>query len=325
MNIGDKVRMLRGREEGVIVGFAKGNIVEVEIEDGFAIPVLRSELVVVSPEEARLRKNSIPENNQTPTPRSGREAIAERGIFLAFVPINDVLLVLHIVNNTDFDLPYTLGNEHEGRHQALRGGLLERRSSVKVSDYNTQNFEKWGVFVLQVLFFRENAAVLRPPVTYRTRFRANVFFKAKAKAPLLDKEAHLFQLDKETEQPVDIQPQKIMDSWEGNAENSISRKAQTSTVAKPAAEVDLHIEKLTTDLIGLANAEMLQIQLQAFEKNLDNAIAFGMPEITFIHGLGSGTLRTELHRRLGKHPHVGYFEDAQKEKFGYGATRVKLK
>jgi len=324
MNIGDKVRMLRGREQGVVLGFTKDNMVEVEIEDGFVIPVLRSELVLVSPDEARLRKNSIAEKDQTPALRSGREVVAERGIFLAFVPVNDVLLAFHVVNNTDFDLPYTLGTEHEGRYQALRGGVLARKSSVKAGDYNTQNFEKWGVFVLQTLFFRENMAAPRQPATYRTRLRANVFSKAKAKAPLLDKDAHLFQLDKETEQAVDIEPQKIMESWEGNTGNSISQKAKTP-VEKPAAEVDLHIEKLTTDLIGLGNAEMLQIQLQAFEKSLDNAVAFGMPEITFIHGVGGGTLRTEIHRRLSKHPHVGYFEDAQKEKFGYGATRVKLK
>jgi dsDNA-specific endonuclease/ATPase MutS2 len=50
-----------------------------------------------------------------------------------------------------------------------------------------------------------------------------------------------------------------------------------------------------------------------------------MDEITFIHGAGSGALKNELHRQLGKNQHVQYFKDALKEKFGYGATLVKIK
>jgi dsDNA-specific endonuclease/ATPase MutS2 len=50
-----------------------------------------------------------------------------------------------------------------------------------------------------------------------------------------------------------------------------------------------------------------------------------MDEIIFIHGVGNGTLRNELHKRLSGHKNVKYYEDAQKEKFGYGATKVKIK
>jgi dsDNA-specific endonuclease/ATPase MutS2 len=70
---------------------------------------------------------------------------------------------------------------------------------------------------------------------------------------------------------------------------------------------------------------LLTLQLHTFEKNLENAIASGMSDITFIHGAGSGALRSELHRRLGQHPNVKFFEDAQKQKFGYGATKVTIK
>ena len=58
MNIGDKVRMLRAKEQGVITRFLSGNQVEIEIEDGFRIPVMQSELVVVSPMEAERFKAS---------------------------------------------------------------------------------------------------------------------------------------------------------------------------------------------------------------------------------------------------------------------------
>ena len=90
--------------------------------------------------------------------------------------------------------------------------------------------------------------------------------------------------------------------------------------------IDLHVEALLPKGQGnRSNAELLELQLTTFEKSLEDAIATGMNEITFIHGVGSGTLRTEIHRRLGRHPHIRFFEDAQKQKFGYGATKVSIK
>jgi dsDNA-specific endonuclease/ATPase MutS2 len=70
---------------------------------------------------------------------------------------------------------------------------------------------------------------------------------------------------------------------------------------------------------------MLEIQLAEFEKRLDAAILASADEVTFIHGVGNGTLRHEIQKRLGKHPHVQFFQDAKKERFGYGATSATLK
>ncbi|MEE1289366.1 MAG: DUF2027 domain-containing protein, partial [Bacteroidaceae bacterium] len=52
MNIGDKVRFLREVGGGVVTGFRKGGFILVEDKDGFEIPMLESDLVV------------IPENNK---------------------------------------------------------------------------------------------------------------------------------------------------------------------------------------------------------------------------------------------------------------------
>ena len=48
MKIGDKVRFLSTTGGGKIAGFQKGNIVLVEDEDGFQIPTLASEVVVIA-------------------------------------------------------------------------------------------------------------------------------------------------------------------------------------------------------------------------------------------------------------------------------------
>lgn len=317
MNIGDKVRLLHGRESGVITKLISAVLVEVEIEDGFKIPVQRNELAVVSDEEAKRFKPETLGNQGIAARNSAAPTIlANNGVFMAFVATNDREMTLHLINNTDWDVPFSLYNGSEPHFKGLRSGLLTPKSVLKVQDLLVKDFEDWGTFTFQGLYYRPAFIFERQPLVRKVKFRANTFFKNKQKIPVLGKEGHLFQLDDEK---VNIKPEEL-------AEKMTTPTPQPlATPAKPAAVIDLHIEKLTKDFLAMSNAEMLQLQLNAFERQLENAIANGMGDITFIHGVGNGTLRDEIHRRASRHLQVKYFEDAQKEKFGYGATKLKLK
>lgn len=313
MNIGDRVRLVHGREEGIITKFLPGDIVEVEIEDGFRIPVQKREVALVSPEEKNRFRGVEPA--QTERPRAS-EIVANQGLYLAFIPVNDREMTLYVINNTDWDIPFTLTNGAEPHFRSLAAGSLKGRSSLKAGDWLVKDFESWGVFTVQALFSRPAFMQLRAPLEKKLRFRAATFFKTTQRVPVLDKSGHLFQLD--GQEPV--RAEQLKASLEG------APKADTlPDLPKPEETVDLHIEKLTRDFLALDPLEILDLQLKTFEKALENAIAHGVDEITFIHGVGNGTLRTELHRKLGKHPHVAYFSDARKEKFGYGATLVRIK
>lgn len=93
------------------------------------------------------------------------------------------------------------------------------------------------------------------------------------------------------------------------------------SIALPPLKVDLHIECLYDDPSTLNNAEKIIIQLDAFESNLSAAIAGGMLEITFVHGIGAGVLRDEIRKRLKNNKHINKFGDAQNDR---GATLVKI-
>lgn len=95
-------------------------------------------------------------------------------------------------------------------------------------------------------------------------------------------------------------------------------------VKRPPASIDLHIDKLTKDHDLMSNGEMLQLQMKTFETNLNDAIASGMDEIVFIHGIGNGVLRKNIHKYLSQLQGIKYFKDSQKTNFGYGATTVKI-
>ncbi|MCY7352514.1 MAG: Smr/MutS family protein [Cytophagaceae bacterium] len=323
MNIGDKVRLLHGKESGIVTRLLSGDLIEIEIEEGFKIPVQRRELALVSPEEAIRFKPGTPASAQLAPQRKqnpSTEIVANKGLYLAFVPLNDRELAQHVINNTDWDVPFALSAGSEPHLRGLATGVLKSRTAQKIQDLAVKDFETWGVFTFQALFSRGAFLTARPPLEKRLRFRINSFFNSKQKAPVLGQDAHLFQLDAEEVAPREMVEQLVEKRFE-----PAPTSAPVSLPPKPTETIDLHIEKLSKQALMMSPGEMLEVQLKTFETQLENAIAHAMPEIIFIHGIGNHTLRDELHRRLGKHPQVKFFQDAQKEKFGYGATRVSLK
>jgi dsDNA-specific endonuclease/ATPase MutS2 len=90
-------------------------------------------------------------------------------------------------------------------------------------------------------------------------------------------------------------------------------------------EVDLHIEQLVDNPKALTPVEMLDTQMGRFTIALEGAIRNRMKRIIFIHGVGNGRLRLEIHRILDqKYPKLRY-QDASFKEYGYGATMVILK
>ncbi|MGZ4001723.1 MAG: Smr/MutS family protein, partial [Mucilaginibacter sp.] len=138
---------------------------------------------------------------------------------------------------------------------------------------------------------------------------------AKKLIPQLDQQGWLIQLD---EPELVIDAQKLKESFFKPAEEKVA-------IAKPHKEVDLHIEKLRDDHQFLSSTEILNIQLDHFRTALDAAIVHQYPDIVFIHGVGNGVLKHEIHKALSRNNRIQTFMDAHKDRFGYGATKVILK
>ena len=86
--------------------------------------------------------------------------------------------------------------------------------------------------------------------------------------------------------------------------------------------VDLHIEKLTDSWKHLTNYEILTIQLKAFEKYCELAVAQYQHTLTVIHGVGVGKLRDEIHDILKLKKEVRSFVNQYNPLYGYGATEI---
>ncbi len=312
--LGDFVRFVDERREGYVTRIFDNQMIGVTGDDDFEIPVLASKVTTVHGHAAN--------KQQAAQGKVGTEAaipsaeFVSRGIYLGVVSDAKAASVVHfhLINETSFQLMITLTTEGQ-RSKGEYLGIIGPRSSADMYSAQLADIQLWPKFSIQALYFTAQDVKPLPPLVFNEKFKAKDFAGSKKNLPVVGGQGWLIRID-EPEMVIDAQKLK---------ESFFKPAAEKQQVDRPLNEVDLHIEKLRDDHHFMGSAEILNIQLDAFKKALDAAIVHQLPEITFIHGAGNGTLRNELHKLLGKNQKVRTFMDARKEKFGYGATKVVLK
>lgn len=315
MNIGDKVRLIRGTEEGIIRKISSSGRIEIEIEDGFIIPALKSEVVIIHETEKSYfgEQETKKEEKETPTPIS---APKDQGLYLAFIPTNDQNVSLYLINDSKKSYLAHASEVFGDNHRTLFANTLGSGESKKFDDRLLKEMDEWPAYLLRFIPIQNKLEKALPAFERQLKMKPTQFFKHLSKAPLLGKTSYVFSLEQTT---------KELDIRALNQElETLQTKATPVQTKRPPKSIDLHIEQLTSDHEKMSNSAMLKLQLEVFEKNLDQAIASGMDEITFIHGLGNGVLRKEIHRHLSQLGNIKYFQDTQKDQWGYGATLVKI-
>ena len=315
MNIGDRVRLLHGKEQGIIKKISSSGRIEIEVEDGFVIPAMKSEVVLINESEKQYfgDKPSSEIQVETPTPISGPK---DQGLYLAFVPINDQNLSLYLINDSQQAYVAHVSEVYGNNHRTLLGGTLNSGEAKKFDDRLLKEMDEWPAFLFRFIPIQNKLEKAIPAFERQLKMKPTQFFKHLSKAPRLGKTAYLFAFEQTT---------KELDIRALNAElNGSQIQPEVVPVKKPSKSIDLHIEQLVKEAKGMSNSEMLRTQLDVFEKNLNQAIASGMDEITFIHGVGNGVLRKEIHKRLSQLGNIKYFQDTQKDQWGYGATLVRI-
>jgi len=311
--LGDFVRFIDEKLEGFVTRIIDEQMIGVTGEDDFEIPVPAAKVTLVHGykkpgTEITADNGSLPVIPPT--------EFKTKGIYLGVVPDAKANSVVHfhLLNDTSYQLLVTLTTEKNG-FKGEYAGIVAPNSSAKMYSAQLADLQVWPRVVINLLYFTTQNIEIPGPLTFEEKFKAKDFAGSKKNLPVITQQGWQMRLD---EPELIINAEKLKESFFQSAEEKI-------TLTQPKREIDLHIEKLRDDYQFLNAAEMLKIQLAHFNKTLDAAIVHQMPELVFIHGAGNGTLRNELHKLLGKHPKVQTFMDAQKEKFGYGATRALLK
>ena len=89
-------------------------------------------------------------------------------------------------------------------------------------------------------------------------------------------------------------------------------------------EVDLHLDQLVDHPGGLDDWQRLHTQMQHVKNCLSAAKAQNIRKIVFIHGVGTGVLKTELQNYLSTFDNIS-ISTADFHEYGNGATEVLIK
>lgn len=310
--LGEFVRFVDENREGYITRIIDEQLVGVTGEDDFEIPVAVNNL-------ARVHGHKSNEGilSDDAAINIAVSEFISKGIFIAVVPDLNKGSIAHfyIVNNTSFELLFAMNSEKSEVFKGEFSGIILPQSAIKIYSAALPDLDLWPKFHFKGLTYTRQNVKPVDPINSVIKFRAKDFSGTKKTIGSLNLQGWQLQLD-ETE--IKIDAEKLKESFFKPAE-------EKKSIDRPSKEVDLHIEKLRDDHAFLSKSEILDIQLQAFQRNLDAAIAHKFSDIIFIHGLGNGTLKNHIHKTVSKHPQVKTFKDAFKEKFGYGATEVIFK
>ena len=310
---GDKVRFLDQDGDGVVLSIKNGTAI-VQTADGFDFPYPESQLVKV--ETPSNKSEKVFKSSQ-----ADEVVLGKYGFYLAYVPKAGNLVTAIFINKTSFDVLYSLGEERFNGTFGLSSGRLPSGRFVELYSRNREEVEQWPHLVMHVIYHNDHV-VLPDPATFRHRVLPKDFLQAKRQAPILGKEAYLFQLDGQEWQDERQQlKEKLKDAFQGKKVTELKDLDEALTMDV----VDLHMEAIPNAPSDMGLKSILKFQVEYAEQMLDRAVAAGLSKITFIHGAGDGVLKREI-QRLGKeHPHVSSYGKGDVQKYGGGATFLKLK
>ena len=354
--VGDKVRFLNQSGGGIVTKIISPQMVSVAIEEGFDIPTLTSELLLIAASDAGSRffdkdykvEISLPKPDAKPPLEKQPEVFDEierifpikkgktsesESIWFAFRPHDQKWLItgnvdICLLNPTDYDVLYSVMlHQNDGFWRGADYDVLPPESGIILSTSNRDELSEWLEGSVQMLFQKEKQPKLVMPVNaaYRlkpARFQKednyieNSFFKEKA---LLINLTTVLGVESSAEKLEGSDPE--IAAQVKIAIQKPKALIDKFRIAPFEAEVDLHISALKDDYSKLSNHEILKIQTDHFTKCLESALEAQYRKIIFIHGIGNGTLRNTILEMLKEYEELTV-QNASFKKYGYGAIEV---
>lgn len=344
--VGDKVRFLNDVGGGTVSRIINAKMVNVEDEDGFEIPVMISNIVVVEAYQAKqsatpsrgvqqtAKRPSLPVLGEPAGTHADLEPEGEEyDLLLAFVaeggkkPMESDV-ELHLVNDSPFRLLYALTKwVPSGRVRLLGSGDLEPDSKEPICLIPLAEMHQLQTFSLSFILYKQRDFTLQTPGQVNIELNPLKFVKPGSfqENDFFDEKAYLYKVASSSvrNHQLVIDPAALQDAMLQKNKKDEGVKARKPTHQALVEEVDLHIESLVDNAQAMSNAEILEVQKARFSTALELALRSGTKRMVFIHGIGNGKLKHEIRKVLD----MGYvgkvrYQDASFEEYGYGATMV---
>lgn len=358
-NVGDRVKFLTETGGGIIRKVVGPNLVNVETEDGFEVPTLTRDIIIVSsntPAEklfAEGYENSDKEVVKPSSPQLKEEypsfeddtLISTLIVYpsdrnsdkyqmnIAFVPEQQNMPVagdlnIYMMNYSSNDVLFSLHNQNEDAYNLVCSGKIPAFSKYYITTISREELDSFLTAHVQVLILNHQSRLLQAPISADMQIRGSKFYKESSYSDdkILHQKGIIYELFKFKNIPV-INQLSIAEDTESHIakpkevfKNDAILKHKTG---RDTAVVDMHIWELVEDYSRLSNAEMLGIQLGYFDKCLQSALDHNFKKVVFIHGVGTGKLKEEIRLILDEKNNVTY-RPASMAEYGVGATMVEL-
>lgn len=353
--IGDEVRFLNTVGGGIVKGFQNKQVVIVEDEHGFDVPVLISECVVIKAagneklasatdkEEdfqhavsSFSKENTFEEDDANDLPEETPEG-EKITACLAWLPrdiknLSTTSYDCYFVNDSNYYLFFNYMTRDGETRDVRYAGLIEPNTKIFIEELEKDDLNDIEKFTIQFIAFKRNKPFnmkspcsvdlhIDPVKFYKLHsFHENDYFEDNALTAFIMRndipEDKFFIKPEELE--LALKEKKKRDERPLRARIEKPKK-QTTT------EVDLHINNLLDTTAGMNNADILEFQLNKFREVMRENIQKKNHKIVFIHGKGDGVLRNAIIKELKKSFPKCFYQDASFREYGYGATMITIK
>jgi hypothetical protein len=335
--IGDKVTVLHSNEDGEVVDIINDKMVMVDVR-GVKFPAYTDQLDFPYFKQFT-QKKTFPEKkpktyiDQVPKEKPSLSSTAKypSGVWLMFLPKfetdefgDDIvdLLKVHLINGTEVGYNFHYKLNYFGDTGFELKNELFTNNNFYLHDVPFEQLNDNPTFECEFTLlnpdkgkaeFYETSLKLKP----QQLFKRIEEIKLKGEPSFSYKLFDVYPAKSE-EEKIEVSPLVA-------AGYKLYEASKARHHLPPARSVvDLHIEKLTDGWERLSNFEMLTLQLKEFEKYYELAVAHRQPTVIFIHGIGTGRLRDEVHEQLRLKKEVKTFVNQYHPSYGYGATEVFL-
>jgi hypothetical protein len=345
--VGTKVKFLHTGDVGVVIAMLEGNMLNIRLEDGIEIPAFIDDLKRFDGMEdqtsvkAKIVKGKVPKRPTAPMDLKSKpqySILKSYGLQLAFDPVlrgdgTTERFDMFLINDTKYDCLFTLSLSLNGHVEERYNGKISSESLYPIGDlvYDELNDSP----EVEIECWRITTEGTGARLHKKLKIKAKQFFKSLKTAPLLNKQVHLFRIFENLESSEDLKTKKHTEDLRTYTKRSSAPKAkiennlqslshEVQDLANFSNEIDLHIDKLMDNPRKMKNAEVVRIQLNAFDDYMSHSIRLGVERVFIIHGMGEGKLKNLIASRLIQMPDVVSFKNEFHSRYGYGATEVIL-
>ncbi|MDF2453919.1 MAG: hypothetical protein K0S26_3423, partial [Bacteroidota bacterium] len=262
------------------------------------------------------------------------ETILSDSIYFIIEPDHDMPMLasdykFYLFNSSSYNVSFTYSVKDNEYFQTLKHGELGAYQKVFLKQVKKNFFQEYVYHKIECLFYKNMHYKSQIPLAEVLYINEKIIsqssliehneFKFKVYAYILKENFLDKEIIEQTLRPEDMTRLKSIKEFKQPQKKSIAKQR----IKDLTREIDLHIEELVDSHSGLTNAQILNIQLERFEREMEHCLSNGIKKLIAIHGVGNGKLKQEIIGILKSIDGISY-HDASYKNYGFGATEILI-